>query len=524
MSAAYDVSRLHHHHVEASTEPSTGPGDDRRRTLALVVLCLCALTTAVDITITNVALPFISSELSASTSDLQWVIDSYNIVLVGLLVLGGGLADRYGRKRVFLIGYGLFGLACLLAAFSPSTGALIGARALMGIGAALVIAPALAIIAGLYPPARRAGAIALWAVFGAIGIAIGPVVGGLLLDRYWWGSVFLVNVPLVAIGVVIGLRVIPESRKPTQGSLDLLGAVLSVVGLGAVLFGVIEGPERGWAAPEVVASVLVGLVALGGFVTHELRTASPLFDVRILTRPIVAAASLALFVTYIVFTGMLFLLPQYLQDVRAESIIAVGLLLLPFAVVFGLASMRSGPVLRRLGPRTTVSSGLVISALGAGLLALALDDALWLTIVATLIVAIGMSLLIAPASTVMMNDLPPEQAGDGSSLSMVSRFAGAAFGVAVVGSVFASIYSSQLAGDIGDVPGLGPTQADTAEASIQGALDTAARLSGPARNQLTDLARDAFTAGARAGYLVIAAIAALGAVWAWRALRGAASR
>jgi DHA2 family multidrug resistance protein-like MFS transporter len=223
----HDASRLHPTHAD-----DTLAMDPRRRTLALIVLCLCALTTAIDITITNVALPFIGKDLDASVAGLQLVIDAYNIVLAGLLILGGGLADRFGRRRIFLGGYVLFGVSCVLAALSSSTGALIGARIVMGVGAAAVIAPALAIVA--------------WAVFGASGLALGPVIGGVLLAHFWWGSVFLVNVPLVAVGVIVGLFVIPESTKPGADRLDLLGAAFSVAGLGLLLGGVIEGPQQGW--------------------------------------------------------------------------------------------------------------------------------------------------------------------------------------------------------------------------------------------------------------------------------------
>jgi EmrB/QacA subfamily drug resistance transporter len=513
----HDAARLHPHHVEELTAAETRPGG-RSRTIALAVLCLCAFTTAVDITITNVALPFIGTELHASTSDLQWIIDSYNIVLAGLLVFGGGLADRIGRRTVFLAGYALFGLACFLAAFSPSAGTLIAARTLMGIGAAGVIAPALAIVSTLYDPDERAGAIAAWAVFGAAGLAVGPVVGGFLLDEFWWGSVFLVNVPFVALGVLVGLRTIPQSRKPGTGALDVTGAVLSVAALGALLFGVIEGPSRGWAAPEVLGGVVGGVVLLVVFVRRELTAPNPLFDVRILSRSVVAAGAVTLFVSYIVFTGMLFLVPQYLQDVRGESIISVGLLLVPFAAVFGFASMRSGQVMQRVGARTTIALGLGLSAAGIALLAIVVEGAIAWTIVGTVVVAVGMSGLIAPASTVLMNDLPDAKAGDGSSLSMVSRFTGAAVGVAIVGSVFASVYSSELADS---VHGLSSEQADSAQGSIAGALSVASNLGAGAGQELLAAARDAFDTAAAAGYAVIAVLAALATVWAAWALRRA---
>jgi EmrB/QacA subfamily drug resistance transporter len=483
----HDVARLHRHH----DDPPVGLEGNARR-IALWVLCLCALTTAIDITITNVALPSISDELQASTSQLQWVVDAYNIVLSGLLVLGGGLADRYGRKLVFLSGYALFGLACLLAAISPSSDTLIAARALMGVGAAAVVAPALAIIAGLYPPEERAGAIGLWAVFGAAGLAIGPVMGGLLLDHFWWGSVFVVNVPLVALGVAVGVKVIPESRAPTHGRLDVLGALLSVVGLALFLFGVIEGPDRGWTSVEVVGTIVAGIVVIAVFVRRELVDDAPLFDVRIATRPAVLAGAVTLFVAYIVFTGMLFVLPQYLTEVSLESIVDVGLLLVPFAAVFGVLSMRSDAAVQRFGPRVAITAGLAVDAVAMALLAwFAHDDLVW-TILATALAGAGLSLLIAPGSTVMMNGLPPEKAGDGSSFSMVSRFVGAAVGVAIVGSVFAASYSAHLPGSSGPPPTTG--------------------VLGPA-------ARQAFADASAAGYLVIAGFAAVAAAVAWLALR-----
>src|SRR5438874_6257568 len=303
---------LHERHAPLSDRPSAVDG--RARRLVLGVVCLCAFTISLDITITNVALPFIAKDLGANTTTLQWVVDAYNITLAGLLLLGGGLADRFGRKKVFLAGYAVFGVACALAAFSSSTGGLVAARALMGVGAAGVIAPALAILAVLFPPDERGPAVAAWAMFGAAGLATGPIAGGLLLDHFWWGSVFLVNLPAVVVGVVVGIRVIPESRRPGTAHLDIVGAVLSVAALGTLLAGIIEGPVRGWGDPLTLALLVVGIVLTAGFAEWELRSAAPMFDLRILRRPAVATGALALFVSYICFTGMLFLVPQHLQD------------------------------------------------------------------------------------------------------------------------------------------------------------------------------------------------------------------
>lgn len=508
------AGRLHRHHGSGGSEPVARA---RLAWLALAVVCLCAFTTAVDITITDVALPFIARDLRADTSDLQWIVDAYNIVLAGLLLFGGGLADRYGRKRVFLIGYLLFGLGCALAAFSTSVGALVGARTLMGIGAAGVIAPALAILSVLYPPERRAFAVSAWAIFGAAGLATGPIAGGFLLDHLWWGSIFLVNVPFVVVGIVVGVIAIPESRKPGETNLDVVGAALSVAGLGLMLAGIIEGPSRGWDSPLILGSLAVGAVLVVAFVWWELHTRLPMFDVRIVLRPVVATAAATLAVAYVCFTGMLFLLPQYLQYVQDRGIVAVGLGLVPFALAFSVLAFFAPRMLARLGGRATLITGLFVVALGNGVLALLpLESGWWIVIGGSALMGFGLSFLIAPASTILMNDLPIEKVGDGSSLSMLARFGAAAAGVALLGSVFASVYS----GDVETATThLSSTQATTVEQSIEGAADVAATLPQAEARALTTAADDAFDSGAQVAFGFAAALAALAGIAAIRALR-----
>jgi EmrB/QacA subfamily drug resistance transporter len=511
---------LHHRHV-VNCDPSVAGADRRRRRLALAVVCLCAFTTAIDITITNVALPFIGRDLGADTSELQWVVDAYNIALAGLLLLGGGLADRYGRKKVFLTGFALFGAACAVAAFSRSTEALLAARALMGVGAAGVIAPALAILAVLFPPDERGPAVAAWAGFGAAGLAVGPIAGGVLLDNFWWGSIFLVNVPMVAIGVTLGVRVIPESRRPGAARLDVIGAVLSVAALVILLAGVIEGPATGWTHPFTLVMLAAGVVLSAAFAWWELRARAPMFDLRILQRPAVSAGAVALFVSYVSFTGMLFVVPQHLQDVRGVGVVATGLLLVPFALAFSLGSRRAGRVLDRHGPRRTLVAGLLVMAAGLGALAVLPDAGSSAVVVAgTLVLAGGLALLIAPATTVVINDLPVEKAGDGSSLNMLSRFAGGAFGVALLGSVLASVYASRLATA---TAGLAAGRAEQSRQSISGALGVARALPGADGTMLATAARHGFDDAAQVAFIVAAAIALAAAALAGRALREAVS-
>jgi MFS transporter, DHA2 family, multidrug resistance protein len=508
----HDHGRLHHKH----REPGGTAVSARGRSVALGVLCLCSLTAGVDLTITNVALPAIGKAFDAGTNELQWTIDAYNIVLAGMLVLGGAVADRYGRRRVFLVSYALFALGSLAAAFSSSTGALIASRAVMGLGAAGAIAPALAIVASMYLPEKRGSAIGAFVVFGATGLAVGPIAGGLLLDHFWWGSVFLVNVPIVAVGVVVGARTIPESRAPVPAgrrpALDVVGAVLSVAGLGALLFGVIEGPGRGWAAPLVIAAMTLGAITLAVFVAWELRTSAPLFDVRILRRPLVATGAITLLMAYLLLSSFLFLNPQYLLDVRGESIVSVGLLFVPFAVVFGACSLQAQRILQWQGARTTITVGLIVSAVACAILAVAGRGPLWTMVAGSVVLGAGLSVLIAPPSTVVMNDLPTAKAGDGSSLNFVSRFGGGAIGVAVVGSILASVYVRNLDAAL---PQLSPEQANQARGSLQGALEAAGTMASPADGSLASTARDAFDSGATVAYAAIAVLALIAAAIAW---------
>jgi len=509
---------LHRRHAPATDTPVRT--NDRRRQWALGVVCLCIFTITVDITITNVALPFIAKDLKANTTSLQWVVDAYNIALAGLILLGGGLADRFGRKKVFLAGFALFAVACSVAALSASTEALVAARALMGVGAAGAIGPALAILAVLFPPDERGPAVAAWAMFGAAGLAIGPVAGGLLLDHFWWGSIFLVNVPFAVIGVVAGVRLIPESRRPGGAHLDLVGAVLSAAALGMLLGGVIEGPVRGWGDPITLGLLVVGGALTATFARWELRSPAPMFDLRIMRRPAVAVGAAALFVGYICFTGMLFVIPQHLQDVRQIGVVATGLLLTPFAIFFGIGSTRADGVLKRHGARRTLGVGLVVLGAGMGALALLPEaGAQAIVVMGTLVLAAGLALLIVPATTVVINDLPVADAGDGSSLNMLSRFAGAAVGVAFLGSVLTSVYASRLHMA---TAGLSADGAHRSRQSISGALGVAAGLSRADARTLTIAARQAFDDAAQAAFLAGAVVALVAAAVAVLALRNSA--
>ncbi len=504
-------------HSDSSSARDTEDWSPRRRSAALAVLLLCVFTASVDVTIVNVALPSMGVAFRAGTSTLQWVVDAYNIVLAGLLLLGAGIADRLGRKRVYLTGYAVFGVGCLVAAFASSTQSLIAARAVTGVGAALVLAPSLAILGTIYPPEQRSRAIALWAMVGGAGIAVGPVVGGVLLSEFWWGSVFLVNVPVVMIGVVLGARLLPESRRPDNGRLDPLGAVLSVAGLGVALFGVIEGPSRGWSAPVVLISLIGGSAVLGAFGWWESRSTHPMFDVSVLSRRAVRLGAAVLVLTYICFTSMLFLVPQYLQSVEGHSVIEVGLLLVPFAVAFAVTSSQVPRSMERVGEPRLLMIGSAQLAVAVGLLAVASQlGGTPAVLIATALMGVGIGLLITPASTVTMNDLPAERAGEGSATNMVSRYVGAALGVALTGTVFASVYSHHVANRLESASSRTVEEART---GIHAALVRSDQLGGAAGDEVARAARASFEAGMTAAFATLCVLCAIGAV----AVRFAAS-
>jgi DHA2 family multidrug resistance protein-like MFS transporter len=474
---------------------------------------------AVDMTIVNVALPDISEDLNAGVGGLQWVLDGFLVALAGLLLLGSGLADRFGRKRVFLAGMTGFGAASVLCALAPSPVALIGARVLMGAAAACVLPPALSLIAVMFPPEERPRALGVWAAVAGAGLVLGPLLGGVLVHEIGWQAVFLVNVPVAVAVVPAGLRVLPESTRPGTPPLDLLGVLLSIVSLGGVVFALIEGPQAGWVSAEVLVSGSAGLLAGAAFVRAELRRRQPLFDVRVLARPAVAAGAVTILGVYIAFMGTMFLLPQYLQYVQGRSVVAAGLVLTPLGIGTAVGARYNARLFAALGPRLTLAGGLLAMAASTSLfLLLASTTTVAVVLVGTGLIGLLLSLVVAPATAVIMNALGEEKAGDGGAVNQLARQVGGALGVAIIGTVFAGAYANQIDEKLARLTG---SQRDRATESIEEARDVVDGLPHPLRGELTARVDDAFDLAARIGFGVCVGVLLLAAAVAAMTLKKA---
>jgi EmrB/QacA subfamily drug resistance transporter len=459
----------------------------------------------IDMTIVNVALPDMSDDLDAGIGELQWVLDAFLVSLAGLLLFGNGLADRFGRRRVFLLGLLGFAVTSVLAAAAATVGELIAARVLMGVAAACVMPPALSLLAVLFPPELRPKAVGIWAGVAGVGLALGPVLGGVLVDAAGWRWVFLVNVPFALVAAPFGLRWLPESRRPGVPPLDIPGVALSTLALGGIVFTLIEGVNVGWTSPAVIMAAITGVAAGVAFVATELRRRHPLFDVRVLARRRVAAGALVLLAAYIATLGMLFVLPQYVQYVQDGSAFASGLEVAPFGLGLGLLASVSGRLVARFGSAGVLLAGLLTAAAGfVPLLFLSADSSAALVLLGTALVGCGIGAMAPPVTAVIMNEVGTEKAGDGAAVNQVARQVGGALGVAIVGSVFAAVYAAQI-GEDRRVPAV-------ATESIEDAADVADRLHGAARADLLNDAVASFDVAARWGLAVCMAGLLLGAV------------
>jgi EmrB/QacA subfamily drug resistance transporter len=490
-----------------------GPGAPSARWFALGVLCVAMVMVTLDVTVLNVALPTIVRDLNASTTGLEWIVDSYVIVFAGLLLAVGSLADRTGRKKVFLAGLGLFGAGSAWAAYSGSVGMLIAARAGMGIGGAFMMTSTLALITGIFTDeAERQRAISLWAATTGIGAALGPIVGGLLLANFWWGSIFLINVPVAGAGIALAIPLISESKNPDAKSPDPLGVVLSMGGLGLLLWSLIEAPDRGWTSPEVLAAGIGGLVILVVFVLWERRSSHPMLNMDFFKKRefsgAVASQGLAVFGFY----GALFLLTQFLQFGLGYSPLKAGVCILPAAGALALFAPLSALLVRKIGVRYTVAAGLAVVAGGFWQISGATATSGYADIVFGFVLAgAGVGLVLPPATESVMGSLPSGDTGVGSATNSTFMQVGGALGVAVIGSLLTTRYKGNMTAALS--PYHVPSAIMTAvTGSLGGALEVAARIGGAFGAALAHLARQAFLSGMDLGLVTGACVVLSGAL------------
>ena len=495
-----------------------------RRWSILGVLCTSLLLIVLANTSMNVALPTMARSLDLSSSAQQWVVDAYALVFAGLLFTAGTLGDRFGRKGFLQIGLVLFGIGSAFATFvANSGGAVIAARALMGIGGALVMPATLSILVNSFPSHERAKAIAIWTGISGAGGAVGLVLGGWLVEHFWWGSTFAMNLPVVAIALIVGARILPTSKDSRTTPIDVVGSLLSMAGLGTLVFGLIEAPHWGWASASTTGTIALGLAILAGFVGWELRTPSPMLDVRLFRNRSFGVSSLGVTMVFLVMFGFFFVVIQLFQLLFGYGPFESGLRMIPFIPVMIIFTAATPKLVQRFGTRYVVSAGMVLTAAGVFLLSFVTGESSYGNVlVGMFVMAAGMGLTMTPMTDLIMSSVPRAQAGVGSAMNDTTRELGTTLGVAILGSVLSSVYASNLPGSVDLLP------ADAASAvrgSLGGALAVGQQMGGSAGEQLITAARDAWTSGMQTALLVgaVVVVAAAAIAFAFLPRRGVAA-
>jgi EmrB/QacA subfamily drug resistance transporter len=487
------------------------------RPLILISLLLAAFAINLDTTIVNVALPTLVRELHATNSQLQWIVDAYNLVFAALLLAAGSLSDRLGRKGMLLAGLGLFGLSSALGGLAANSGQLIAARCFMGLGAAMVFPSTLSLISNVFTErAERARAIGLWGATAGVAIALGPIVGGWLLGRFSWASIFFALAPVAAIAAALVARYVPSSRDPDVRPIDRPGFALSTSAIGLIVYTIIEAPDYGWGSPRSVAGFALGLGLLAAFIAWERGRSDPMLDVGLFRNPRFATACAAVTVSFFTLLGFIFVMTQYFQFIKRYDPLSAGVHLLPVAASVGVSSVLGTKLAVRFGTKLVVASGLLmVTAFYLWVAVVVAPGTAYSTIAIQMVLyGTGMGLTSAPATEAIMGVVPRAKAGVGSAVNDATRLLGGTLGVAVIGSVYASIYTSHLSTSLpSHLPRAVGTSAHT---SVGAALGVAEHLSRAGHAALgaavAHAASGAFIKGLSAGCLVAAAVAAVGAI------------
>ncbi len=480
--------------------PATAPARAVRHNLVLAITCLALGTVVAAMASLNVALPDLARETHASQTQLSWIIDAYSLVFAALLLPAGALGDRFGRRRALIVGLALFGGGSVAAACTTDPDALIALRGVLGVGAAMVMPATLSTITGTFPRAQRARAVSVWAAVAGASAIVGIFATGSLLEAWSWRSVFLLNVVLAAAALTGTALFVPESADPDQPRLDVVGALLAMVGLVALVYSVIEAPTRGWGDPVTLTGIAVGLLVLTGFVLLELRRRHPLLDPRLFRNRRFAAGSLSIMLQFFVFFGFIFVMMQYLQLVRSDSALMAAVTMLPMALAMIPVSRLTPKLVARFGARGPWVTGLVAVALAMGVLSrLGTTSSYWLIAAGLVPLGMGMGLAMTPATTAITDALPRSLQNVGSAMNDLARELGGALGIAVLGSLLSAAYRSHLS-----LPGAPERVTDIARSS----LAAASAIGGP----VADHARTAFMDGMQLALLGAAFAAGAAAV------------
>jgi len=479
----------------------------RRRWLTLAVLSLSLVIIGLDNTVLNVALPTLQRTFSATSAELQWMVDAYVLVFAGLLLTMGALGDRFGRARALQVGLVVFAVSSIAATFATEAVHLIAARVAMGIGGALIMPSTLSIIANVFPPAERVKAITIWAGVSGLGVGLGPLVGGVLIENYEWSAVFLLNVPIAILALILGIALVPESRDPSGAPLDLRGAVLSIAGVSALVYGIIEAPAAGWTDPAILASFAAALVLGLAFAWRETHTAHPMLDLALFRDPRFTAGAGAIALTFFALFGVIFGLTQYLQFVLGKTALDAGTLMLALALGIPLGARISLKATEHAGVGRVMGVALILIAVILASLTQWTPTTDSLVVAVTLFfLALCLANVMAPATGTVMSAVPEAKAGVGSAMNDLLRQLGGALGVAVIGSAMNTVYREGVATA---VIGLPSEAADAARDSVGAAVAIAARIGGPAGDALAMTARAAFVDGLGLA-AVVAAVVAVG--------------